>query len=199
MAVSTELAEVLAPLFGRSVTSVNSAYRYLREADLVSKAGRGIAAAQMTVEDCLTLVLALMGTEQTKDSAEVATRLANLRTNPASLHPVRDEGWELLRHIGLVPEGNLKHALLRLCDVIRMDRALGPDLRFRLRIYYPRYSASIVARVGSRLTQTISFGRGRYWQTADNLEDTTSSGVDLIEMRECSDRTFRRLLNLLSD
>lgn len=177
---------------------MNSAYRYLREAGLVSKGGRGITAAQMAAEDCVALILAVMGSEQTKESAEVATKLASLRANPASLHPVRNDGWELLHRVGLAPESNLKHALLRLFDVVGTERGIGPALRFRLRVYYPRYSASIVARVGSRLTQTISFGRGRYWQASENLEDAMSSGIDLIQIRECSDRTFRHLAKLLN-
>ncbi len=59
MASLSELADTLSRLEGLDPSSVALIARYLREAGLVTKRGRGLAAAQMTVADAANLLIAV--------------------------------------------------------------------------------------------------------------------------------------------
>lgn len=197
MAVSTQLATCVADLFGMSETKVNNAHRYLREAGMVSKSGRGISAAQMTVDDCVTLLAAVMGSEHINDSVKAAAKVLALRVDRDSAF--NEASWRLRSNLHLGSDHNFKDALLRLFEITSGQHPLADEIRFDVRVYYPRYSASISLRVRHYASLTISYGREwkRYaHKHADGL--TPQTGVDLVQMRQFSDRTVRRLAKVLS-
>lgn len=199
MAVSTQLAKSVADLFGMSETKVNNAHRYLREAGMVSKSGRGISAAQMTVDDCVTLLAAVMGSEHINDSMKAAARVLALRADRGSAFQGKDAGRRLLSTLHLDGDHNFKIALLRLFEIMGGHHPLMDEIRFHVRVYYPRYSASISFRIRHAVSQTISYGRQRQGQAQKHWDESTpQTGVDLVQMREFSDRTITRLAKVLS-
>src|SRR5664280_2654063 len=133
MAFSTKLATSVADLFGMSETKVNNAHRYLREAGMVSKSGRGISAAQMTVDDCVTLLAAMMGSEHINDSVKAAGKVLALRVGRDSAF--KEASWRLLSDLHLESDHNFKSALLRLFEITSGQHPLTDEIRFYVRIY----------------------------------------------------------------
>jgi hypothetical protein len=199
MAFSTKLATSVADLFGMSETKVNNAHRYLREAGIVSKSGRGISAAQMTVDDCVTLLAAVMGSEHINDSVKAAGKVLALRADRDSAFRGKDPGRRLLSILQLDGDHHFKSALLRLFEITSGQHPLTDEIRFYVRIYYPKYSASISLRVRHYASLTISYGRQwkRHAQKHAD-EPTPQTGIDLVQMRQFTDRTVRRLAKVLS-
>ena len=197
MAVSTRLAMTVADLFGISETKANNAHRYLREAGMVSKSGRGISAAQMTVDDCVTLLAAVMGSEHINDSVKAAAKVLALRVDGDSAS--KEDSRRLLSNLHLESDHNFKSALLRLFEIVSVQNPLTDEIKFQVRVYYPRYSASISLRVRHYASLTISYGRQwkRHAQKHAD-EPTPQTGIDLVQMRQFSDRTVRRLAKVLS-
>jgi hypothetical protein len=199
MAASTQLATAVADLFGISATKVNNAHRYLREAGVVSKSGRGISAAQMTVDDCVTLLAAVMGSEHINNSAKAAAKILALRADRDSAFKAKDAGRRLLSNLHLDSDHNFKSALLRLFAIMDDHHPLMDAIRFHVRVYYPRYSASISFRIRHAVSQTILYGRQRQGQAQKHWDESApQTGVDLVQMREFSDRTITRLAKVLS-
>lgn len=80
MATPGELNAITAKVLGLPEAHVFSTYRALREAGLVTKSGRGPAAAKMTARDAATLLTAILGSNQIVESAATVRRYSN--TNP---------------------------------------------------------------------------------------------------------------------
>ena len=157
MAFSTQLVTSVADLFGISETKVNNAHRYLREVGVVSKSGRGISAAQMTVDDCVTLLAAVMGSEHINDSVKVAAKVFALRVSRDSAF--KESSWRLLSELRLESDHSFKSASVRLFEITSGQHPLTDEIRFNVRVYYPVYSASISLRVRHYASLTISCGR----------------------------------------
>jgi hypothetical protein len=164
---------------------------------MVSKSGRGISAAQMTVDDCVTLLAAVMGSEHINDSVKAAAKVLALRVDGDSAS--KEASQRLLSNLHLESDHNFKSALLRLFEIVSVQNPLTDEIKFQVRVYYPRYSASISLRVRHYASLTISYGR-QWKRHAQKLADepTPQKGIDLVQMRQFSDRTFRRLAKVLS-
>lgn len=226
MANSAELAEVAAQIFGMPLTSTVNSMRYLREAGMVSKAGRGTSAARMTIEDTVVFLAALLGSEQIKDSVQTASKVLSLRAGPASV-------WALSRMQGrLVERGypaekpqkllaleeahTFKEVLVRLFEItvdeVGKDRGLwhptaylgrgggnpiaAPEIR--VRVLYPRFSASVEVRIPKYWSESRVYGRGPA-ATARMMsnEFPRDRSVDLVQIREFSERTIQKLSHVL--
>ena len=165
MAISAELVAVVASALGRPATEVGNHLRNLRESGLVSVAGRGASAAQMTADDAVMLLLAIAGSERVKDSVETARKLAALpvikhRVNwrHKTLDPYQQ--W-MQRPLLVLPQNHTLGDALRclfgitvLClgqhsgnsdaqASIRLFNTTPPA--FRVRVNYPQYNAHIGA------------------------------------------------------
>lgn len=64
MATSGEMIAIVADALGEPTATVNSYYRMLREAGLVTKGGRGRSAPHMAAEDVAKLLITVMGSEK---------------------------------------------------------------------------------------------------------------------------------------
>jgi hypothetical protein len=78
MATSVRLAEKLATLFNARISTCSNSYKHLQAADLVSRGGRGRHAAQVTAQDSVMLLFALIGSEHINDGPEAARRYSSL-------------------------------------------------------------------------------------------------------------------------
>lgn len=74
MATSGELIKTVAEITGHPEARVNTYFRSLREAGLVTKGGRGPSAAKMTSRDAATLLTALMGSRFDNEPAAQIVR-----------------------------------------------------------------------------------------------------------------------------
>jgi hypothetical protein len=226
VANSTELTAVAANVLGMPLISVVNSMRYLREAGMVSKSGRGTSAAQMTVEDTVILLASLTGSEQIKNSAEVANKVLSLRAGPATVRalsrmqprfgerlPPNDRPQKLL---ALEEAHTFKDVLIRLFEITAdeadetknlwhprlfrdrdMDRAIAaPEIR--VRVFYPRFSASIEVRIPKYWIESRVYGRGpnATARMMSNEFPRDRSG-DLVSVHEFSERTIQKLSRLL--
>jgi hypothetical protein len=202
VANSVELTTALAETFGKSPTSVMNQMRYLREAGIITKTGRGTSAARMTREDAVTLIAAVLGSDQINDSVDVAEKLLSLPALPAPVY--KGEG----RRFGTPVAHTFKDGLLRLFDLYdpvwlkeHWDLAgpvqeTAPEME--VRVFYPRYSACILLRLVDLTTESWVYGRGQPAKSALRDELPRSRDVDLVQMRSISERTIERLSRVLA-
>ncbi|VFU08405.1 ArsR/SmtB family transcription factor [Methylocella tundrae] len=78
MATPSNLIESVARALGVPEATVSSHYRALREAGLVSKAGRGRGSAKMTTQDAANLLIAVAGSSALKNAIETVTEIVAL-------------------------------------------------------------------------------------------------------------------------
>jgi hypothetical protein len=97
LARSTELGECVAGVLGVRPTTTASHVRNLREADLLTKTGRGITGAQMTPRDAAHLLIASTCSQDIKDSVETVQRYGKL---PHVGNAVREETFPALAALG---------------------------------------------------------------------------------------------------
>ncbi|MFG1202223.1 hypothetical protein V5F29_07485 [Xanthobacter aminoxidans] len=70
MASPGDLVAAVAAVLGYPLVTISTYYRYLREAGLVTKGGRGPSAAQMSPRDAALLLLAVAASDEAKTAAE---------------------------------------------------------------------------------------------------------------------------------
>jgi hypothetical protein len=97
-----------------SRTIVESHSRYLREAGLITSGPRGLVAADMTVEDKITLFVAVLGCGTARTCAKDVPRLLALKSTKTDF-PGHGK-------ISFLERPNLKSALIALFDDIQSDR-----------------------------------------------------------------------------
>jgi hypothetical protein len=77
-----EFCKTAAAVLRMPETQVQSAWRYLREADLVSMHGRGPSAAKPTAEDAAILLAALLGSKNLTDAVATVRRYSKAKPWP---------------------------------------------------------------------------------------------------------------------
>ena len=204
MANSVELVTALAEIFGKSPMSVTNQMRYLREAGMITKTGRGTSAARMNREDAVTLLAAVMGSDQINDSEKVSKELLAL---PASSPPVcqGDAPLQALPDVHTFGDGLLKLfawidepgkiALPHAAEFIRRQRATP---QMEVRVYYPKLAARIVLRIAELGSESWGYARGRPSRFDVDGTPPRSREVDLLQMRSCSERTIEKLSRVLA-
>ena len=117
MAVSTQLGERVAQVLGLRPTTTASHVRNLREAQLLTKTGRGITGAHMSPRDAAHLLIAANCSQDVKDSVDTVRRYGKL---PHSGRAVSDESYPALAALG--DQHSFADALTALLD--------EPSIRF---------------------------------------------------------------------
>lgn len=87
MALFRDLSRTIAEVEGLSEMTVTGVGQYLRDAGMISKHGRGRAAAQMTCEDAVNLLIGVNATALAKDAPEVVPRFLRL-ADREDIHPI---------------------------------------------------------------------------------------------------------------
>lgn len=88
MATFNDLVRVIAEVEGMDPMTVRGIGIKVREAGMISKSGRGLSAARMTVEDAAALLIGVNGTAMAKDAAEAVRAISGLRLS-------FDRAWSL--------------------------------------------------------------------------------------------------------
>lgn len=180
MALLSDLVSALAEVEGIEESFVAGVARYLREAGLVSQAGRGRGAAKMGSRDAAALLIAVNSTVLAKDAPDTLRQLAQFRWRDdredmfgGDLQAVADSSDELFNWI--------------------MDRktplspARSDFIQFMERLVY---SAVPLSSQSSRLSDTVgnsdevtfelhfhrpqrsvAFQYSYYWENPDNVGD----------------------------
>lgn len=99
---------------GLSRTIVESHSRYLREAGLITSGPRGLVAADMTVDDKISLFVAVLGCGTARTCAKDLPRLLALKSTKSDF-PGHGQ-------IGFLEQRNLKAALIALFDDIQQEK-----------------------------------------------------------------------------
>ena len=215
MAISAELADAFASVLGISATEVRHHLRNLRQAGLISVAGRGASAAQMTADDAINVVLAIVGSERVKDSVSTFNKLSVL-TKTAHRVNYRHKEWDKHRAwmqrkplLVLPPDHTLRDALrclfgiTALCLGYHTENAdaqasfptfTGAPPTFHVRIFYPHYKANIQVSLGGMAREYWTYELPRGAPVAGHAE---GSAGDLVQMREFSDVTVTQICQLL--
>jgi hypothetical protein len=180
----------------------------------------------MTVEDTVILLAALAGSEQIKDSAEAASKMLSLRSGPPSVWALsrmqlrygerRYPGDRPQKLLALEEAHTFKDVLVRLFEITAgeagkaenlwhprlslgrdTDRAISaPEIR--VRVFYPRFSASVEVRIPKYWSESRVYGRGPN-ATARMMsnEFPRDRNIDLVQVREFSERTIQKLSRIL--
>ncbi|MCJ2131603.1 hypothetical protein [Methylobacterium sp. E-045] len=90
MALFRDLTRTIAEIEGLSEMTVTGVGQYLRDAGMISKHGRGRAAAQMTCEDAVNLLIGVNATGLAKEATEVVPTYLTL-TDRADIHPIEED------------------------------------------------------------------------------------------------------------
>jgi hypothetical protein len=109
MALLSTLVNVIAEVEDMDETYVSGVARYLREASLISQAGRGRGAAQMSVTDAANLLIAVNGSPTAKASPDTVQAFRSLTCS----RPQEVTGADLLKLRTGAPFGDFLEALIR--------------------------------------------------------------------------------------
>lgn len=90
MALFRDLSRTIAEVEGLSEMTVTGVGQYLRDAGMISKHGRGRAAAQMTCEDAVNLLIGVNAASLAKDAPLIVPRYLSL-TDRADIYPIEKE------------------------------------------------------------------------------------------------------------
>lgn len=175
MATSGELIDETARLMAFPRNAVLYPYRVLRENGVVTKGGRGRSAAQVTARDAASLLIAIAGASQIKDTISAWHDYANLQAQTAEGgEPVgeRKPEWTcaaLPPHMKELPAGHSFLDALAALIVTASDGTLSSIIRARdenglprpggvqvdvrgpwpqasIRIFYPGCSETLIYR-----------------------------------------------------
>jgi hypothetical protein len=180
----------------------------------------------MSVEDTVVLLAALAGSEQIKDSVETASTLLSLRSGPPSVWALsrmqrrygerRYPGDRPQKLLALEEAHTFKEVFVRLFEITADEVGEARDLwhpraylgrgghkaitapEIRVRVFYPRFSASIEVRIPKYWSESRVYGRGPN-ATARMMsnEFPRDRNIDLVQVREFSERTIQKLSRIL--
>lgn len=91
MALFRDLSRAISEAEGISEMTVSGIGQYLRDAGLISKHGRGRAAAHMTVGDAVNLLIGVSASDLAKNSVDTVRLYRNLEVGPGSICNKDDE------------------------------------------------------------------------------------------------------------
>lgn len=187
MALLSDLVAAIAAVEGVEESFVGGVARYLREADMISQAGRGRGAAKMLPRDAAALVIAVNATVLAKDAPSILRHLAEFTwkdereasgVDPQSLADTSDElfNWIMDRGGPLWPaRANLLKFMERLIysavplssDVSRLSEVIGDDrdTTFEIRFHRPN--------------RRVAFQFSYYWENPDNIGDIEGNIFEL--------------------
>jgi hypothetical protein len=157
MATFNDLVRAIAEIEGMDPMTVRGIGIKIREAGMISKSGRGLSAARMTVEDAAALLIGVNGTAMAKDAAEAIHAFRNLRlqldygmpTDPGERSEILGESDPIDRTLKIgTPFQETLVALLTACvpqedGTTYLSRRLGSDVSVNITFHRPVWSASI--------------------------------------------------------
>lgn len=178
MPTSVEMVDVVASALNWERTEVFHHARNLREANLVTKGGRGITAPQMNLMDGANLICATLGARRVKESAEVVKGLAGLKGVRQALSFPENSGFRFYPQInrdgllGVTPGHNVQEGIAALLslfaredDLKRMWAEHGPyvdeELKAEFNIFLPRYYARISVSIEGVVSESWTYSPSR--------------------------------------
>lgn len=196
MATPGELSKITAKVLGLPEAQVHSAYRVLREAGLVTKGGRGPAAAKMTARDAAMLLAAILGSSQIIESATAARRYS--KTKPV----IHEYTGTLHRNVAIPALAALPdaHSFVDALTALISAAADGKLLQGLWREYV--WNGVMVTVQNPSTVADIEI-RGPKRGTSASVKytgpsDTARLNGDLEEYRRCKTKTFLYIGALLA-
>jgi hypothetical protein len=186
MATPGELAKVAAAVLGLPEVQVLSTHRALRQADLVSKHGRGLAAAKMTPTDAAMLLVALLGSNQIVNSAATIRRYEKAT-------PFHESTKTLFEHVRIPALANLPadHSFLNALTALIAASTDG-TLLAGLHLMYPWNSIEVTVQSPPTIADIRILGPER--GTSASIRYSASGAIersgDLDEYRRVSAKTI---------
>ena len=169
MASPGELVWKVSELLGISEPTIGQHDRNLVVAGFRSKSGRGTSAARMTPRDAACLLVAVLGSEQVKNSAQAVQRYSETRLHKTTsdgyahsavevlinLHPDHSFVDALEGLIATAADGSLQHAMYQDIEEFRGEKIGFPPI-IEVTVQTPGQIADLSIR-GTTMT-----GYGRY-------------------------------------
>lgn len=128
MASSGHLIATVSELLGCQESMVAYAYRLLREAGLVSKGGRGTAAAKVTPGDAAALVIATLGELPRLERLDAWKEFADARLDQPTATTDSGPWGELAGYLDNLAALDCDHTLLQAVTALVKDAALPSSL-----------------------------------------------------------------------
>ena len=200
MALFRDLVRTIAEAEGISEMTVTGIGQYLRDAGLISKHGRGRAAAQMSTTDAVNLLIAVNACSLAKDGPEAVQSFRDLYIRTSS---IRFQGGGLLGKI-TAPEMCFGEAFELVLEAHKLNEAgtqiwrgfVDSDL-LRFEIGFGRPSSAAYIRLSESMPPSPSnpFGwlawetnlvfahfwnRKRLWSQGEGRKDLTIIGDDTL-------------------
>lgn len=210
MPTSVELVDIVATALSWERTEVFHHARNLREANVMTKGGRGITAPKMNRLDGANLICAVLAARRVKESREVVKGLARLKGVRAALrfpdsragrfHSLVGDGLLNLKPGHSVQQGLA--ALLALFareDELRRRWAQHPlhidgELQAEFNVFYPNYYANISVRIEGFVSEswTYPLNLGRRKGISHKEGPSWRSGG-------CNERALRKIADSFGD
>ena len=171
MATLSELVETIAEVEGLDAATVGLMGRYIREAGLIAKRGRGPSAAKMGLSDAANLLIGVNATKNAVDAASAVTTYRSLTAywQQGSLPPVKygvlGEAIEQLifaAGVGELPTLLGQDVQLELQEAFAQGEA-RIDLKFRTSIPFASLGIAALAEFSAEAVEEL-LALGRAWQ-----------------------------------
>jgi hypothetical protein len=175
MATLNDLVKAVAWVTGLPEATVFAYGRFARQAGLIQQAGRGLNAAAMNLNDAANLLIAVAGTDVTRDAGRAVETFRSLRNGRA--YDFRSEFW-LPAYTWLQPLG-LRHGDLG-AGFTRIQSDFGTFFEFLLASTLNGHLAKLFEKVP---VAEIPTHRWRAWQDEkspylkESLDDLVKKGV----------------------
>lgn len=183
MALLSELVSAIAAVEGIEESFVAGVARYLREADLISQAGRGRGAARMTTNDAAALLIAVNATVLAKDAPSVLAEMScfvwkdqreeRYFVDTQAVADMSDElfNWIMQREH---PLGPAKATLLQFMERLIYSAIPLSSKNSRLADLVSSEDTTFEIRF-NRPIRKVSFQFTYYWENPDNVGDIESN------------------------
>jgi hypothetical protein len=210
MPTSVKLVEVIASALEWPQTEVLHHARNLRNVGLVTKGGQGITAPQMSELDAANFMVAVLGSKRVKDSPEVVKGIAELRATSGGLRMSDDyRRWRPsidLRHglLGLQSGHTVQEGIAATFSFFQREEELRREwyriarrgefaIKMQLKIFYPRYEATLSIRIPDLLSESWIYSL----PPAPGGKRIARDAGRTSQSRSCDERALRDVANAL--
>jgi hypothetical protein len=178
MASLSELVEIIAQVEGMDPATVGLIARNVREAELISKKGRGRSAAKMTLTDAANLLIAVNATVTVRESAQTLRIYRRLETgttgfldNNRAVHERVQLGRALEHLIEAASSGIFERFFLTTVPALIATDFRKEQVDIEFLFYKPRpyVRLEIYARSGYVLSSPPSYEALEEWERATKL------------------------------
>lgn len=203
MALLSTLVKTIAEVEGLEETQVAWVARHLREAGLLSQAGRGRGAAHMEVRDAANLLIAVNGSTTPKQCADAVLNFRSLSAVKSTVHidglPLRDEAdmdqLEVALSKGQDFGSALEAVITSLVEVPGSEPRLSKELDIIVSFIRPIESAEIFIGDLSNPDDPEGYFGASFERTT---ETTRSHYPDKTDETRISTRTLARVSEVIS-